>query len=330
MTQEPVTPATVSVAGRIRESDLDLVLLLDAAERGPASAFLAAEAGFTGELVGVERSAHRGTDGRESDVVLRFADGEIHVEHKLDAALGDGQAESYALHRNRSRSAGNEGKKVVCILVAPSRSLATHQSASEGCFDHYLSCADLAGAAAGEGPLGRSVALVYRKAEEARARPDEDPQLVEWGEQYRQLLGELSGGQVLALSPGSLRRSHEAHFVLSPQMYLDVRRPDGVDDCYVWKFAHHVTAGRVQIELAPLLDVDPGSLPEPLELNPEGGLAATPKRKQCHVRVSVPELETATPPAEQRDDIQKVVDAAVALRDWVHAYIENHQQTLRT
>jgi hypothetical protein len=329
MTEEPVTPVVIS--GRIRESDLDLVLLLDAAERGPASAFLAAEAGLTGELVGVERSAHRGTDGRETDVVLTFTDGEIHVEHKLDAELGDGQAESYALHRNSRQSAGDDGTKVICILVSPSRSLATHQSASEGCFDHYLSCAHLADAAAGEGPLGRAVALVYRKAEETRARPDENPELVEWGEQYRLVLAELSGDQALALSPGSLRRSYQAQFVRSPQMYLDVRRPDGVDDCYVWKFAHHVTAGRVQIELAPLLDVDPASLPERLELNPEGGLAAAPDREQCHVRVSVPPLDTAKPPAEQRDAIQGVVTAAVALRDWAHAYIEkNHQQTLGT
>lgn len=326
MTERPVDP--VAVDGRIWESDLDLALLLDAAERGPVSAFLAAQAGLTGELVAAERSVRRGTDGRETDVVLRHTDGEIHVEHKIDAALGDGQAESYALHRSRTRAAGDRATRVVCILVAPTRSIATHESASEGSFDRYLSCGDLAQAAAGAGALGRSVALVYGKAEEARARADEDPDLVEWGRQYRQVLTEVSGDQRLALSPGSLRRSHEAHFVLSPEMYLDVRRPDGVDDRYVWKFAHHVTAGRVQIELAPLLDVDPGSLPEPLRLNPEKGLAATPKRKQCHVRVAVPELETATSPAEQREDIEKVVAAAIALRDWVHAYIENHQQTV--
>lgn len=65
---------------------------------------------------------------------------------------------------------------------------------------------------------------------------------MEWGEQYRQVLAELSGVQGLALSPGSLRRSHEATSV-SLQMYQDVRRPDGVDDCYVWSLPTTSPAG---------------------------------------------------------------------------------------
>lgn len=291
--------------GYIQESDLDLLLVLDARVGGPITRHLLERAGFSssGEVDSC-RSTLRSSDGRETDVEISWPGGGLVVEDKVDAVFQPGQPESYAAEVRRRQG---EGETVASVLIAPSRRLPELELTGARHFSLVVTCDELAEVAEADGgELGRAAAIVYRAAEEHRPSGvvAEDPALSAWGDDYRAVIASaLPPGASLIVGPESLRAvGREFAVILLEEAERDL----------VWKFGHWIPGGHVRMELAP--GIDPGDVSD--------GLRVVPKKAQRWVVADTPPIDFGTPAAQQQDAIEQAVSAALVLRAWARSRAE--------
>ncbi len=285
--------------GYVDESDLDLILLLDAATAGPLSRLLADRAGLDiGDAITATRSALRNDGNRETDVEFSWPGGVLFIEDKVDARFTLGQPESYRTEVTKRREAG---QAAASVLVCPQR-LRDHYVLEAGdSFDAIVTCEELADAA-GDDRFGQAAALVLRAAAEPRpTRPATPVDLVrsEWGDAYRRVVGQLlEPGNLLPLGPGSLRTA-TAEWMYFPSAHID---PE-----VVWSFGHWLPGGEVRMEM--MVEDEPTGLPE--------GALALAKPAMWWVSARVSPVTFDQPAGEQADAIAEAVRMVLAIRGWV-------------
>lgn len=294
--------------GYVAESDVDLVLLLDARACGPMTARLFERVGLARpETVLARRSTSRCGASRETDVEISWSDGVLFVEDKVDARFTPGQPQSYAAEVREQRALR---RTAAAVLVCPTRHMLRHQALATDdlgipCFDAYVTCAELADVAeahakATDDPLARGTAMVMRAAEEPRppGSTAADPARAAWGDGYRTLVAELVPPEDrLTVGPRSLRTA-TADAACFPSA--------GFDPPSVWSLAHLLSTGEVRIEL--MLDGTPRHVPD--------GVKVIRKKRMTWLTVSVPPVHFESTPAEQRPAIEMAVQAALKLRRW--------------
>jgi hypothetical protein len=300
--------------GYVAESDLDLVIMLDAQTNGPLTTYLFAQAGLERPaVVTARRSTARCGGMRETDVEIAWQGGALFVEDKIDAGFTLGQPLSYATEvkeqHARNRAAG-------AVLVCPSRRLTHYRLLARDedgrdCFDAYVTCAELAEvadayAATTGDRLARGAATVLRAAEEPRPTGLRamDPVRSAWGDEYRTVVAaQVPPGTHLVVGPASLRTATacSAYFLSA-----------GVDPPAVWSFGHDLTAGEVRMDL--MLDGAPVGLPD--------GVLVIKKKRMTWLLRKVPPVTFDRPATIQRAEIQAAVEAAVQLRTWAAVHAE--------
>lgn len=133
-----------SQLGYIAESDVDLVLLLDARVGGPMTRHLFERVGLPQpESVVARRSTSRCGDTRETDVEISWSNGVLFIEDKVDAGFTAGQPKSYATEVREQRAVE---RTAAAVLVCPTRRLARYRALATDdrgadCFDAYFTCA---------------------------------------------------------------------------------------------------------------------------------------------------------------------------------------------
>ncbi len=302
------------ILGYVAESDLDLVLLMDARANGPLVSYLFK---CTGIQQPPEFEARRSTlrsGGRETDVEISWPTGAILIEDKLDAGFTVGQPSSYAAEIARLRE--NKRFQASAVLICPARRLTHYQLLArdeEGrdCFDAFVTCAELAEKAdayasrTGDG-LARGAALVMRAAEEPRGvgLGAEDPVRSAWGDEYRNIVAEfVPPAAQLTVGPKGLRTA-TASTAIFPSA--------GIDPPSVWVLAHDLPDGQVRMDL--MLDGDPINVPS--------GASVVKKRQMTWLVWPVPPITFEKPASLQRDAIQAAVTAALELRRWASEHAQ--------
>lgn len=130
------------------ESDIDLILVLDAHRRGPLLEHLLREVGLsTNGEVRATRSALRNGGTRETDVEVCWNGGALLIEDKVDSSFTPGQPQSYV---DEVRLRASNGERAAAILVCPARSLARYRAGGGNAFT-YVTCEVLADSATGGG-----------------------------------------------------------------------------------------------------------------------------------------------------------------------------------
>lgn len=196
----PAGPNTQKL-GYVDESDLDLVLVLDAHRRGPLVQHLLDRASLTptGELRPT-RSALRNSGTRETDVEICWDGGALLIEDKLDSSFTPGQPQSYA---EEVADRATRAEQVAAVLVCPGRSLERYRARGGDAFI-YVTCEELAERAEQEGDsLSLAAALVLRAAAELPPGPVTDPLAAVWGEGYQAVVAAVT-------PPGDTSSSHGA------------------------------------------------------------------------------------------------------------------------
>jgi hypothetical protein len=283
-----------TIEGAVWESDLDLVIVMDALTDGPLTRLLFAAVGAEPPgAVRVVRSATRTTDGRETDVLIDADAGVLLVENKLDADFQPDQPLSYQREVARLRAAGH---RAWSVLVRPRRSSSRLDSTGAG-FDAVVDLEEvLAVLEARTDRLDTAAKAVVQKAIQQRPRrPDDfDETRSAWGDVYRALVSELIPDAPFAIGPDSLRRrdTGEAWYVgpaIRQVGYLGHRIELGAVEATVY---HH--------------DVDVSSLPE----NASALTART-------VQLKVPPMTFSRPPDDQHAEMRAVLAAVQILWAWL-------------
>jgi hypothetical protein len=287
--------AARQILGYIDESDLDLVLLLDARADGPLTSHLVERAGL--KVVGTPmplRSAPRCDGERETDVEIRWNDAVLFIEDKIDAPFTPGQPESYAAEVAGIRERGSQA---AAVLVCPERAVARYQQRAQGAFT-YVTCEELAAVARSAGdPTTRATAVVFDAAAERRQVVGADPLAMLWGETYAAALEALSPEHCAVSTRSASVRRMDAEWVK-----LDVdAMPTGVDGPW-----HGLKRGTMTMYVD--TDIDVSQLPT--------GARAKRCKKTLRVEVDCRPVAMATAVDEQRDALRDAVDAAVKLREW--------------
>ena len=163
MADEPTARARL---GYVDESDLDLVLVIDANCGGPLIPHIAQLAGLRPVMaVHGARSTIRCGGTRETDVEVSWGEAVLLIENKVDASFTPGQPESYQSAVDDLWATETEA---VAVLVCPKRNLARYTAVAGKAFI-YVTCEELARVAEASGDrLAEGAALVLRAAEEAR------------------------------------------------------------------------------------------------------------------------------------------------------------------
>ena len=286
--------------GYVIESDLDLILVLDAWSGGPLTHFLAKRVGLRlGSPVTAARSTLRCAGTRETDVEISWPGGAILIEDKVDAIFTTEQPASYREEVDKRCRAGEE---VRSVLICPARRRAVLELESAGAFDAIVTCEELVEVAEASGDrAGAGAAIVLRAA--AAPRPSHpvtpiDEVRSEWGDGYRSVLAELvPAGARLDPGPGSLRTA-TADWL----SFLSAR----IDPPGVWALAHWIPGGQVRMDLM-VLD-EPAGLPVNADL--------IRKPTMFWLVVPVPAMTFERPAEEQRAQLAEAVRAAVSLRTW--------------
>lgn len=286
--------------GYVAESDLDLILVLDAWSCGPLTRFLAERAGVRlGAPVTAARSTLRCAGQRETDVEISWPRGALLVEDKVDAAFTPGQPGSYRVEVDARRRAGED---VRSVLVCPRRRRTVLELEADGAFDAIVECEDLAEVAEASGDrAGAGAAIVLRAA--AAPRPNRpvtpvDEVRSEWGDGYRRTLVDLlPGGARLDPGPGSMRAA-----TADWMSFLSA----GIDPPGVWALAHWVPGGQVRMDLM-VLD-------EPTGLPPHVDIIRKPT--MFWLIAPVPAMTFQRPAEQQREQLGEAVSAALSLRAW--------------
>jgi hypothetical protein len=281
--------------GYVDESDLDLVLLLDARADGPLTAHLASRAGLvvSGAPAPV-RSALRCNGDRETDVEIRWNRSVLFVEDKIDASFTPGQPESYATEVAALRE---RGYQAAAVLVCPERTLARYQRRAQDNFV-YVTCEELAAVArSASDPATRAAAIVFDAAAERRLIPGADPLAAVWGEAYAAALEALSPSDcTVTIRAGSVRRTD------SEWIKLDVAgMPKGVDGPW-----HGLNRGTMTVYVD--LDVDASRLP--------AGIRGKRCKKSYRLEVDCRPISMAEGIDDQREALREAVQAVVRLREW--------------
>lgn len=288
--------------GYVVESDLDLILVLDAHTGGPMIRLLAERAGLKlGSDVRAARSTLRCGGTRETDVEVTWAGGALLIEDKVDAAFTPGQPESYRVEVT-ARCTPGSGETVRSVLVCPGRRRAHYELECGDFFDAIVTCEELVAVAEAEGDrFGEAAAMVMRAAASPKpGRPTSpvDVERSEWGDEYRRVVGELLAGQaVLRLGPNSLRTA-TAEWMYFPSARID---PEAV-----WSFGHWLPGGEVRMDL--MVAEAPTGLPE--------GAVVVQKPTMWWVHLPVPSITFERSASDQRDAIEAAVRAVLALRAW--------------
>lgn len=152
--------------GYVVESDLDLILVLDAWTGGPLTPYLARRAGVAlgSPLKAARSTLHRG-GMRETDVEIAWPGGILRIEDKIDAPFTSGQPECYRIDVEERRA---RGEAAASILVCPERRRQRLEEEANGAFDAIVTCEELAGVADGAGSGTTADAIVLRAAAQAR------------------------------------------------------------------------------------------------------------------------------------------------------------------
>jgi hypothetical protein len=293
--------------GYVDESDLDLVLMLDARTNGPLSAYLLQLVGLapTGPI-SATRSTGRCAGSRETDVEFSWPGGGLLVEDKIDAGFTPGQAESYATEVAERRDAGEE---VASVLICPERREAACRTLVKECFTVIVTTKKLASVArqyANEtgDRLALAAEMVLLAAEESKVTGRAvDPSKSAWGDGYRAVLAQLlPEGAVLFVGAGSLRTvtATEANFPCA-----------GIDPPAVWALLHAIDSGYVRMDL--MLDAEPTALPL--------GARLVKLPRMHRLLIDVPTMTFARPAADQEAAVAAAVEAALILRNWASAAV---------
>ena len=178
----PAGPNTTKL-GYVDESDVDLILVLDAHRRGSLIELLLIEAGLEAPPTRrATRSALRNNGTRETDVEVSWNGGVLFIEDKIDSGFTPGQPHSYAEEVTARIVAGDTA---AAVLVCPQRSLERYRAGGGDAFT-YVTCEQLAGRAeqAGDRPRASSVERLPLAATQTRGRGRE-PEPVGGGPAYR-------------------------------------------------------------------------------------------------------------------------------------------------
>lgn len=287
---DDVASSALRQLGYVNESDVDLILVLDAHRRGPLTRLLFDRAGlpFDGDVT-ASRSTSRNAGARETDVEIRAGEAVLFVEDKLDAPFTDGQAESY-------RAAVNEltagGTPAAAVLVCPARQAARY--VDDGSVFVPVSFEELADVADAAGdPLSVAAALVLRAATQPRPGRPDDPLTQLWGEAYRAAVT-AAANEAVTFAKTAFRTANTDWVKLGL-----VGVPDGFDGPWHW-----LSRGVV----AMYLTAEPSSdLP---------GGTVTRSGKGWRADLPVPAVNLDRPVEDQGQAIGDVVGAAQRLRDW--------------
>lgn len=282
-----------SVGGRIWESDVDLVLVLDALVVGPISRKLFAAAGLSPpSQVQPARSVSR-ADGRETDVRLTGDTGVLLIEDKIDADFQPEQPLSYRQEADRLTADGAETR---AVLVSPGRHRSRLAAVGADLFHAVVTIEELLATLDGDGDLTRACrAVLSRALEQQTTMPDDfDEVRSAWGDEYRQQVYELAPHAEFRIGESSLRRSTtgEAWFV------GEEIKPLG------W-IGHYVEAGLVEVTRQGAT-IPPEALPATAKL----------KSRQTF-RVPVPEMTFSVPPSAQTEALSAVLTTVDAMWRWL-------------
>jgi hypothetical protein len=281
--------------GYVDESDLDLVLALDADLGGPLTPHLLRCAGLNARgPVRACRSASRSLGMRETDVEIVWDGGVLFVEDKIDASFTPGQPTSYkeAVHERRA-----VGDQAAAVLVCPGRNLERYRSASADAFV-VVTCEELAEIAeSSDDRLAHGAAVVLRAAAEPRPADQDDPVSMAWGEAYRAFLHDASPvGVTFQLAP-RIFRTPTADWVK-----LGVAgRPSDVDGPWHW-----LSRGVVSVYV--YSEHRTKALPV--------GATLKPNKASWRIDLPVPAMTLNAPVAAQTETLRAVTHAAVQLREW--------------
>lgn len=284
--------AAIRQLGYVNESDVDLVLVLDAHRRGPLAQALFARVGlpFEGPITAA-RSTSRNAGNRETDVEIRAGGAVLLVEDKIDAPFTPGQAESY---RDAVTELRDGGVAAGAVLVCPQRRIDRYLPSNDDdrfvamSLEELIEIADAAGDS-----FSTAAAVVLRAATETRPGPVGDPLIELWGEAYRAAVAAAADEPVTFAK--SAFRNAAADWVKVGLAGI----PAGVDGPW-----HQLSAGVVVV----YTPVEPRDLP--------GAASAAPTRKGWRVDVRVPVMTLGEPVESQVDAIGEVVSGACLLRDW--------------
>lgn len=286
--------------GYVVESDLDLVLMLEARTGGPMTRYLAERAGVTlGSPVSAMRSTHRCSDSRETDVEVSWPGGVLLIEDKIDAAFMSGQPESYRVEVDAQCS---REKTVRSVLVCPARRREHYELEAGDSFSVIVTCEELAKVAQTAcDRFGDGAAMVLLAAAEPRpTRPRAPLDVVrsEWGDGYRRLFADLfPPSEHLRTGPGGLRTA-TAEWMIFHDSRLD---PEAVRS-----FGHWVAGGELRMEL--MVEDPPSNLPT--------RASAMAKPVTWWVTLPVTPMTFDRSASQQRSAVEEIVREVVALRDW--------------
>lgn len=286
--------------GYVDESDMDLVLMLDARTGGPLTAYLAERAGVSlGSPLAASRSTLHCGGTRETDVEFPGRGGALLIEDKIDAPFTTGQPESYKVEVDARSS---PEKTVRSLLVCPERRRAHYEADAAGSFSVIVTCEELARVAQAAGDrFGDAAAMVLVAAAEPRpTRPVTPLDVVrsEWGDGYRRVFAELVPlGETLRPGPGGLRTATAEWIILGAA---------GLDAEAVWSFGHWVPGGEIRMEL--MVESPPANLPP--------RAVSTAKPVMWWVTIPVSPMTFDRPASDQRGALEEAVRAAVDLRRW--------------
>lgn len=281
--------------GYVDESDLDLVLVLDANCGGPLIPHIAERAGLK-PVIAVQgaRSTIRCGGTRETDVEVSWGDAVLLIENKVDASFTPGQPESYQSAVDDLVATETEA---VAVLVCPKRNLARYRTTAGDVFV-YVTCEELAKVAEASGDrLAEGEALVLRAAEEARPGPADDPEAAVWGEAYRAIATAAAPpGEAIGFATRAIRT------VSAEWVKINViGMPGDVDGAWHW-FPRGLVSVYVYRE------------PDLAFLPP--GAAVVRNKKSWRVDLPVHVVTMNQPPGTQEIAIREAVGAAIRLKNW--------------
>ena len=147
--------------GYVAESDLDLILVLDAHMGGPLTRLLLSSIGVEANAkLTARRSTLRCAGTRETDVELSWEAGIVFVEDKVDTGFTLGQPGSYRQEVMERRA---RGEAAWSVLVCPGRLKSSYLAEAGEAFDSVVTCEELADAGEEAGDsLSHAAALVFR------------------------------------------------------------------------------------------------------------------------------------------------------------------------
>jgi hypothetical protein len=295
MAPMPNDTATQKV-GYVDESDVDLILVLDAHRNGPLTARLLAATKLTphGPLR-ASRSTSRCGGTRETDVEIRWDDGSLLIEDKISASFTPGQPASYTqevLDRRRV------GEACAAVLVCPARVSDRYRAAAEDEHCVYVSFEELIEVAEEQGdPLSAAAALVLRSGIEQRIPPGIDPLAVAWGEGYQSVVAKVTPpGEAIRFSPSAFRSLTSDWVKL-----LLAGFPPNADGPWHWLPRGVVC---VYVRQGPAVaDLPPGA-------------TVTKAGKSWRIDLTVDVVSVQHPATDQEGPIRQAVEAGAALRRW--------------